>query len=93
MTPLRICRGCGLVNAPRFAFCTLCGCETRAFESPKEAPMHVPPAVNRISTVSGALPLLVALMAVLLGAMALRTCDVDDEPDEHAAPACVGRCS
>jgi hypothetical protein len=51
------------------------------------------PAPAALGTVPGAAPLLVALVAFALAALALRMCAIDDLEDEHAAPACVGRCS
>ncbi len=47
-----------------------------------------------VTSVPGAAPLILTVLLVALAAITLRACDVRElEQDEHAAPACVGRCA
>jgi hypothetical protein len=77
---IRACPVCALVAQPTDRTCRACA-------------VLLPAEDRALGTIPGAVPLLLALLVVTLAAMGLRRCEVEPLEDEHALPACVGRCS
>jgi hypothetical protein len=90
---IRCCPCCRFVT--RLPWCDMCNVETRPLtEESIPMPEVNLPADNNMSQYSNGAPMLiVALAAFCIALLSLRACEpkINDE-DEHAAPACVGRC-